>query len=614
MLNAMHTDRFIKAVIGDDGTAGHLVTPDDELRAYTAALQLLEELGDRIATRTLSPTPACYFALKVEQAHRVSGYEQILAADLAQRTLANELTVAQIDRIQLLASNPAGYIAGKDRLPDDPATVPTGRPTFKSPVEFMQNVLCIPFAEARDRVQSAGHLLPHTDVNGIELPPRFPKLADELAKRKAAPGVVRGAAKKLNSLRPHIDQQPNSGKLATDLEEQVADSIRVEDPGTTRQLLKTIQHALEQRTGDPSEEVLHTLLGLFYRGMRSGVAEFLLRLTPSDAEFLLSLCSQTDNPRTKAGDRTGLLRQSKTGAAAQPAENTSKDADPCETKSRNPGFPGETDATNLPGDTASTGTTFPDFLVAPSPATGRALATPEELAGLGLDEDASSQTNSTGSPSADRFEELNQTTLGSDGLTPPQRHLQGLLNLLKSNGQAATGKKTTGLPSPELVIIATLSELEDRATSSGVTQHGQHLSPAELRQVLCNCRAIPMVMDGQSRILDLGRAERYFPDYMRQAILARDRGCIVPGCTVPPEHCEIHHLEPWENGGLTRVEDGTAHCSRHHHAVHAGQLMDTKNGDGLPAVILPRFMDPEQKPRRNAYWNPVVSIDPPTLF
>ncbi len=165
-----------------------------------------------------------------------------------------------------------------------------------------------------------------------------------------------------------------------------------------------------------------------------------------------------------------------------------------------------------------------------------------------------------------------------------------------------------------MVIIATLAELEERASTSGITRHGQQLSAAELRQNLCNCRAIPIVMNGKSQILDLGAPERYFPDYMRQAILARDGGCVVPGCTVPPEHCEIHHLKPWELGGLTRVEDGTPACSGHHHAVHAGLIEIVHNDDGLPAAILPTFMDPEQKPRRNTYWNPQPAFTAPTLF
>ena len=103
---------------------------------------------------------------------------------------------------------------------------------------------------------------------------------------------------------------PIRSRLSTELEEQVLESVRTQDPRTTQRLLSTIQSTLEQGITRPSDDVLRSRLGLFYRGMNSGTVEFLLRTLPGDAEFILSLCAQTDNPRTKAGDREGLLRQS----------------------------------------------------------------------------------------------------------------------------------------------------------------------------------------------------------------------------------------------------------------------------------------------------------------
>ena len=110
-------------------------------------------------------------------------------------------------------------------------------------------------------------------------------------------------------------------------------------------------------------------------------------------------------------------------------------------------------------------------------------------------------------------------------------------------------------------------------------------------------------MGGKSRILDLGQEERFFPDYMREAILGIYGGCIMPGCTVPPEHCEIHHVEPFATGGKTAINDGRPHLQlRHHHGIHTGLFRVVRDTDGLFSVILPKFMDPEQKPRRNTHW------------
>ncbi|WP_254456295.1 HNH endonuclease signature motif containing protein [Paeniglutamicibacter quisquiliarum] len=196
----------------------------------------------------------------------------------------------------------------------------------------------------------------------------------------------------------------------------------------------------------------------------------------------------------------------------------------------------------------------------------------------------------------------NATAYGADGLTPPQRHLQGLMNLIRAAGTPATGKKTTGLPSPKILVIATLDELRGLAESHGITTHGQPLTPAELRQALCTGGILPLVMGGKSQILDLGREERLFPDYMRTAIIGLYGGCIFPGCTVPPEHCEIDHDDAWANGGTTNIQDGRPLCSGHHHARHTGLIDVVRDSDELFSVILPIFMDPEQKPRRNAHW------------
>ena len=122
-----------------------------------------------------------------EHAQRTAAYAQILAADLAQRTLVHELPVAQLNELRTLAKDPEDYISGARQLPDDPRTVPAGRPTFKNTIDFLQNVLHISFFEARDRLQSATNLLPHTDVNGVAQPPRFPKLADELVSGNVIP-------------------------------------------------------------------------------------------------------------------------------------------------------------------------------------------------------------------------------------------------------------------------------------------------------------------------------------------------------------------------------------------------------------------------------------------
>jgi hypothetical protein len=52
--------------------------------------------------------------------------------------------------------------------------------------------------------------------------------------------------------------------------------------------------------------------------------------------------------------------------------------------------------------------------------------------------------------------------------------------------------------------------------------------------------------------------------------MARDDGCVVPGCGIPADWCDVHHVIPWSQGGSTDVEGMCLVCPRHHTAIHAG--------------------------------------------
>ena len=57
------------------------------------------------------------------------------------------------------------------------------------------------------------------------------------------------------------------------------------------------------------------------------------------------------------------------------------------------------------------------------------------------------------------------------------------------------------------------------------------------------------------------------PTAQRKAIIARDGGCVIPGCTSPPGWAEMHHVIPWQHRGTTNVNNGVALCWYHHHTI-----------------------------------------------
>ncbi|AXR72956.1 HNH endonuclease signature motif containing protein [Auritidibacter ignavus] len=134
---------------------------------------------------------------------------------------------------------------------------------------------------------------------------------------------------------------------------------------------------------------------------------------------------------------------------------------------------------------------------------------------------------------------------------------------------------------------------------------GQFLGPlsaAELRIASCEAELIPVVFGGRSEVLDIGRARRQFSLKQYQAVVARDRGCTVPGCTIPALWCQIHHCQPWSHGGSTAVDNAILVCAAHHADLHHGTwrfvALDHHGAWFIPAP----WVNPDSTPQRNRYW------------
>jgi 5-methylcytosine-specific restriction protein A len=149
---------------------------------------------------------------------------------------------------------------------------------------------------------------------------------------------------------------------------------------------------------------------------------------------------------------------------------------------------------------------------------------------------------------------------------------------------------------PQLNVLIRLEDLEHRARA-GVLDFGGTLTPAGLRLLACDAAVIPIVLDGTGQPLDVGRATRTIPDGLRRAIAARDRGCAYPGCGRPPSSTECHHIQPWENGGETALDNCVMLCKLHHRLLHHSQWR-VRIRDGLPEFIPPAWVDPERRPCR----------------
>ena len=67
--------------------------------------------------------------------------------------------------------------------------------------------------------------------------------------------------------------------------------------------------------------------------------------------------------------------------------------------------------------------------------------------------------------------------------------------------------------------------------------------------------------------LAVGRTSRTATPAQRRALAIRDRGCAIPGCGIPAEACQVHHLVEWADGGGTNVDNLVSLCWAHHRQV-----------------------------------------------
>ncbi|MEU4242126.1 DUF222 domain-containing protein [Actinoplanes sp. NPDC026619] len=140
-----------------------------------------------------------------------------------------------------------------------------------------------------------------------------------------------------------------------------------------------------------------------------------------------------------------------------------------------------------------------------------------------------------------------------------------------------------------------------RDSSHGVLDNGALISPAEARVLACDARIIPAVLGTAGQVLDVGRARRLISGPIRRALILRDRGCSFPGCDRPPNWSEGHHVIPWADGGPTALTNACLLCRHHHRVIHQTGWQVRISPDGRPEFLPPATIDPQRRPRRNAY-------------
>ncbi|MHA7222860.1 HNH endonuclease signature motif containing protein [Arthrobacter sp. RHLT1-20] len=533
------------------------------------------------------------FAGRVEELSRTVEYLQLVAAAAVDRTRKQSAAAASKGIISWTTGwrdTPGAGAGGQDGAAavaaaatavdvDADADAIAADDGYRNTTEFLRARLRISASEARRRLSLAESLLPRQGIAGRQLPPAHQELGAAVASGEVASRAGTIIAIALDHVR-HICDAGAAARMEHALTLTAAEN----DPDFLVRVARSWTDAMDQDGAEPSEELLRQIQGAFIRKTRHGLHHVEIFATAEQFEHLLTVMNTATNPRTGGTQTAGRAAGSGSAAGA--------------------------------GSTAGAGS------AAAGDGPASVSASVSGAAGLSTATDA---WVSAGVSAAAGTPEDDPGAARLDLRSRAQKLLDGLVGACKVALASGSLPAAGGLRPQVMVTIdyrdllarLATAELEtpSRTASYGPTSPGRPtahtgtllftgpVTASTARRIACDADIIPVLLGGDGRILDIGRASRIFPPHIRKAITARDQGCAFPGCTIPAPWCEAHHISYWSRGGTTSTDNGTMLCSHHHHIIHREQWT-IQIRTGIPWFIPPPHLDPRQRPRRNHYFRP----------
>lgn len=522
----------------------------------------LSDFGHEMAGNylTLSRHEVVQSLVKIEEIAKLVDYLQVVAAravqdqDIAtvgERQATGSLLARAVQSVSEepsrgMSEGASGELSANTSADAGQQNKASALPEFKDCADYLRARLGISRNEANRRLRLARNILPDTAGCGAATPAPMETLGDAVSSGSVsgrAASIICDAVQRVQSFATPLQLDSMEHHLTRQAVESDEDILRV--------LARRWEGVLDQDGQEPTEKVLKARQGVFLKGRRNGLHFLEIGATDEQFEHLVTVMNTATNPRGKAG--TG----------------------------------GNHDDSDGGGDSTES-------------AAGGAGAGAAGRSGAGADDAGGYPANGTGYSSGGLDLSDGESDAGPDRPTRPQSMLEGLVSACK------IALSTDGLPAagghrPQVMVTISYSDLLGEMERAGHAVFGQQISARSIRKLACDADIIPLVLGGQGQILDIGRAQRLFPAHMRRGLVARDKGCAFPDCSIPATWCEAHHIVPWAKGGTTNITDGVLLCSRHHHVIHEGNWI-VESRQGIPWFKPPKYLDPARSSRRNKFW------------
>lgn len=553
---------------------GHI----DALRRLAIMIPLLKAELERAATTCVdSPVRALALAHLTEDLYRLSGLGQYRAAGVCAESNAHTLAEKPLLELNNVLEHRTEFASGTLNLPAD-ITIPPGRKLLtRDTADLLKNRLKLTYFQANYRLSSYQKLFAHRDAEGCEQAASFPSLGKIMQEGSADPKDIANSAAKLHAMGPTFAAQPDPIRAETELEDLVADALRQRNAQDVGKLIKSTENRLDAHALEREAAAIEYNKTMHFLAKRADGYHWEFITDAEGHAKLMSIADDLSNPHTNAGK--------------------------CPMSDPEPGTT-PTDSSVAHDEPAPP---IPEWASNPhTPVQDRPKA---EFTDVGVPAIQGTDGKTAGGQPAyylpGEEPRPGETRVETNVRIRGRRLYQEIFDAIDSFADASSSPdhKMPMKSRVDLLVTIDFDVLRGAIQGSGITGTGQPITAANARRLACSAGILPLILGGKGQPLDLGRKRRAFTKGQKRAIAARDRGCINPGCSMPAHRTEAHHVDPWSEGGQTRVNRGALLCVICHTAYHAGHFSIVFIED-IPFVVQAKSRDPMQRPVRNWVFHP----------
>ncbi len=175
--------------------------------------------------------------------------------------------------------------------------------------------------------------------------------------------------------------------------------------------------------------------------------------------------------------------------------------------------------------------------------------------------------------------------LRSDGAVEVFRHHAGCTH-------------TAAQPPVTMIVRVNLNDLRTGTGTADIDGIDTPVTASTARRLAADANVIPLVLGGNSEVLDLGRKQRLFSPAQKLAFAERDGGCAWTGCPHPPAYTQAHHIRWWDR------DVGRTDLDQRHPALLASSPPGAPGRLGHPDSRQRALVQPTGTPRPHPHTPP----------